>query len=140
MIAFLRGLILRAESDRVIVRLGGIGYEVFVSALTLQELGHGNEHNFWIHTAVSENAIDLYGFLTYRDKQLFELLISVQGMGLKSAIRMFSAMEGRSIAQAISDGDIASLTKIQGIGEKTAKKLVTELSNQMAPLLSEVEG
>lgn len=140
MIAYLRGLILRAESDRVIVRLGGIGYEVFVSALTLPQLGHGNEHTFWIYTAVSENAIDLYGFLTYRDKQLFELLISVQGMGLKSGMRMLSAMEGRSIAQAISDGDVVSLTTIQGIGDKTAKNLIRELANRMEPLLSEVEG
>ncbi len=137
MIAHLSGKILIKQATSVIVDVGGVGYEVTIPLSTAYELGDaGADVSLRIYTHVREDALSLYGFRSGRERELFTLLISVSGIGTKSAIAMLSSMNAEEIAAAIRTNNLARLTSIPGIGRKTAERLVIELRDKIVQLSS----
>jgi holliday junction DNA helicase RuvA len=134
MIAHLRGRLLAKQPNQVIVEAAGVGYDVTISVPTYSELpGVGNEVALNIHTHVREDQIALYGFLQPSEKRWFEKLITVSGIGPKLAMTILSGMPADSMIGAIRGNDIARLTKIPGIGKKTAERMVLELRDKLPP-------
>jgi holliday junction DNA helicase RuvA len=132
MIAHLRGRVLSKRPSHAVVDVNGVGYEVAISVPTFSELPNaGGEVALHIHTHVREDALSLYGFLRPQEKELFERLISVSGIGPKLAITVLSGMQAEKMVAAIRGNDIATLTKIPGIGKKTAERMVLELRDKL---------
>jgi Holliday junction DNA helicase RuvA len=137
MIAHLSGTLLAKHATSVIVDVGGVGYEVTIPVTTFYDLGEINAPvRLRIHTHVREDSLQLFGFRTERERELFTLLISVSGIGPKSAIAMLSGMNADEIVTAIRTNNYARLTSIPGVGRKTAERLVIELRDKMAALSS----
>ena len=150
MIAHLRGKLLAKHPNQAIVETGGVGYDITISVPTFSDLpSAGSEVSLHIHTHVREDSIALYGFLRMAEKQLFEKLISVSGIGPKLAITILSGMAADEMVGAIRGNDVARLTRIPGIGRKTAERLVLELRDKLpaagagevppAPVMTAVE-
>jgi Holliday junction DNA helicase RuvA len=136
MIAFLRGRVLDKQPNRVIVDVQGVGYELHVPLSTYYDLGdEGAEAVLRVHTHVREEALQLYGFLTVLEQQLFERLIGISGIGPKLAIAVLSGIETRELVAAVQRGDVARLTRIPGVGRKTAERIVLELKDRLAQLV-----
>ena len=132
MIAHLRGTLLNKHPNQVVVETAGVGYEVNISVPTFSELpANGTEVALHIHTHVREDVIALYGFLRPAEKVLFEKLMTVSGIGAKLAITILSGMAADEMAAAIRSNDLARLTKIPGIGKKTAERMVLELRDKL---------
>jgi Holliday junction DNA helicase RuvA len=132
MIAHLRGRLLAKHPNQAIVETGGVGYDVTISVPTFSDLpAPGAEVALHIHTHVREDVIALYGFLRTAEKKVFEKLISVSGIGPKLAITILSGMAADEMAGAIRSNDIAKLTRIPGIGRKTAERMVLELRDKL---------
>lgn len=141
MIAFLTGKLLEKGANSVIVDVGGVGYEVSIPLSTFYEIGEvGDTVELRIYTNVREDAIQLFGFKTLREKELYLKLISVQGVGAKSGITMLSGMSADEIVTAIRTDNVAKLTAIPGVGRKTAERLVVELRDKVADLASVVSA
>lgn len=137
MIAYLSGKLLEKQATSVIVDVGGIGYEVTIPLSTFYELGEvGDEIQLRVYTHVREDALQLFGFKTEREKQLYLKLISVQGIGAKSGVTMLSGMSADEIIVAIRTDNLARLTAIPGVGKKTAERLVIELRDKLNDLSS----
>src|SRR5262245_4473012 len=136
MIAFLRGRVLDKQPNRIIVDVQGVGYEVHVPLSTYYDLGdEGAEATLRVYTHVREEALQLYGFLTPLEQQLFERLIAISGIGPKLAIAVLSGIETGELVTAIQRSDVARLTRIPGIGRKTAERIVLELKDRLAQLV-----
>jgi Holliday junction DNA helicase RuvA len=132
MIAHLRGKLLSKHPNQIVVETSGVGYEVNISVPTFSELpANGSEVALHIHTHVREDLIALYGFLRPAEKQLFEKLMTVSGIGAKLAITILSGMAADEMARAIRGNDLARLTRIPGIGKKTAERMVLELRDKL---------
>jgi Holliday junction DNA helicase RuvA len=132
MIAHLRGKLLVKHPNQAIVEVGGVGYDVAISVPTFSEMpGPGSEVALHIHTHVREDALALYGFLRTAEKSLFEKLLTVSGIGPKLAITILSGMAADEMVNAIRSGDVARLTRIPGIGKKTAERMVLELRDKL---------
>ena len=132
MIAHLRGKLIAKHPNQAIVEAAGVGYDVTISVPTFSELGGiGAEVALHVHTHVREDAIALFGFLHPEEKQLFEKLLSVSGIGPKLAITILSGMAAAEMVAAIRGNDVAKLTKIPGIGKKTAERMVLELRDKL---------
>ncbi|CAN5232604.1 MAG: Holliday junction branch migration protein RuvA [Pyrinomonadaceae bacterium] len=137
MIAHLTGTLLAKQATSVILDVGGIGYEVTIPVSTFYDMGEtGSQVSLRIYTHVREDALQLFGFRTARERELFTLLISVTGIGPKSGIAMLSGMSADEIITAIRTNNLARLTAIPGVGKKTAERLVIELRDKMAALSS----
>jgi len=135
MIAFLSGKLLEKQANTLIVEVGGVGYEVIIPLSTFYELGEpGTDVELRIYTHVREDAIQLFGFKTARERDLYLKLISVQGIGAKSGITMLSGMSADEIIAAIRTNDLGRLTTIPGVGKKTAERLVIELRDKVGEL------
>ena len=136
MIAHLSGTLLAKHATSVVVNVGGVGYEVMIPVTTFYDLGEPPNAPISLHvyTHVREEALQLYGFHTLRERELFTLLISVSGIGPKSAVAMLSGMSADEIVTAIRTNNYARLTSIPGVGRKTAERLVIELRDKMAAL------
>ena len=132
MIAYLKGKIIAKTNSYLILETGGVGYQVFAGENFLADAKTGSEQEIYIHHQVREDASDLYGFKNLDDLNLFELLISVSGVGPKSALAVLSLAATDDIREAIVRGDASLLTKVSGIGKKTADRLVLELKNKVA--------
>jgi len=134
MIAHLRGKLLAKHPNQAIVETAGVGYEVTISIPTFSDLpAIGGEVSLHVHTHVREDVIALYGFLHATEKQLFEKLITVSGIGPKLAVTILSGMAADEMVGAIRNDDVARLTKIPGIGKKTAERMVLELRDKLPP-------
>jgi len=134
MIAHLRGKLLAKHPNQAIVETGGVGYDVTISVPTFSDLpGVGGDVALHIHTHVREDMLALYGFLRSAEKTLFEKLITVSGIGPKLAITILSGMAADEMVNAIRGNDIARLTRIPGIGKKTAERMVLELRDKLPP-------
>src|SRR6266705_868261 len=132
MIAHLRGTLLAKHPNQAIVETGGVGYDVAISVPTFSDLPNvGSEIALHIHTHVREDLIALYGFLRSAEKQLFEKLLTVSGIGPKLAITILSGMPADEMVAAIRGGDVVRLTRIPGIGKKTAERMVLELRDKL---------
>jgi Holliday junction DNA helicase RuvA len=132
MIAHLRGRLLAKHPNQAVVETAGVGYDVTITIPTFSDLPSlGSEVALHIHTHVREDQIALYGFLRPAEKQLFEKLITVSGIGPKLAITILSGMPADEMVAAIRGNDIARLTRIPGIGKKTAERMVLELRDKL---------
>jgi Holliday junction DNA helicase RuvA len=132
MIAFLSGKLLDKQANAVIVDVGGVGYEVSIPLSTFYELGDtGSDVQLRIYTHVREDAIQLFGFKTERERELYLKLISVQGIGARSGITLLSGLSADEIIGAIRSNNLVKLTSIPGVGKKTAERLVIELRDKI---------
>jgi Holliday junction DNA helicase RuvA len=132
MIAHLRGKLISKHPNQAIVEAAGVGYDVHISVPTFSDLpALGAETAFFIHTHVREDALALFGFLKLEEKQLFEKLIGVSGIGPKLAITILSGMSAETMVAAIRGNNVAALTRIPGIGKKTAERMVLELRDKL---------
>jgi holliday junction DNA helicase RuvA len=131
-IAHLRGTILSKTPNSVILDCAGVGYELAISVATFTELGpEGAEARLHVHTHVREDALALFGFAELTEKRLFEKLLTISGIGPKLAITVLSGISAERLVGAIRAGDHATLTKIPGIGKKTAERVVLELKDKL---------
>jgi holliday junction DNA helicase RuvA len=135
LIAHLRGRVLRKSPQEVIVDVAGVGYRVAIPVSTFYKLGEeGTEVSLRVHTHVREDALALYGFLTAHEQDLFERLIQVAGVGPRLAVNILSGIEAAELAAALRGSDIARLTRVPGVGKKTAERLIVELKDKMPPV------
>ena len=137
MIAHLSGTLLAKQATSVILDVGGVGYEVTIPLSTFYDMEEaGSQIQLRIYTHVREDALQLFGFRTGRERELFLRLISVSGIGPKLGVAMLSAMSAEEIIGAIRTNNLARLTSIPGVGKKTAERLVIELRDKVAALSS----
>jgi Holliday junction DNA helicase RuvA len=135
MIGHLRGQLAEKRPSQVIVDVGGVGYLVSVPLSTFYGLGELRQNvTLLIHTHLREDSIALYGFLTAREKQFFELLLSASGVGPVLALKILSGMSVEELVPAIRSGDLPRLTRIPGVGRKTAERIVVELKDKLAAM------
>jgi holliday junction DNA helicase RuvA len=140
MIGQLRGRLAEKRPNQVLVDVGGVGYMVLVPLSTFAALGElHTEVTLLIHTHVREDALALYGFVSSREKHLFELLISASGVGPSLALKILSGMSVEELVPAIRGSDLARLTKIPGVGRKTAERIVVELKDKLETVVVEAE-
>lgn len=132
MIGMLKGLVAYLQADYCIIETaGGVGYRVFMPAAHLAQLTLGKEIKVHIHTAVREDAVLLYGFLSSEYYDLFEILLTVSGVGPKMALGILSAIKPEEFYLAIKNKDIKVLVKLPGIGKKTAERMLLELKDKV---------
>jgi len=148
MIGSIKGKIILKTEKFLVVDVSGVGYKINVSSDTLFKvdalrlrLGQNDTPIlFWIHTHVREDALDLYGFLDPKELEFFEMLINVSGIGPKSALAILGITSIETLRKAIGTGDTSYLTKISGIGKKTAEKIVIELRDKIADKMKDEKG
>ena len=132
MYAYIRGKIVEKSNNYVIVENNGIGYRIFMSSTAIDKIQEEDEEvKIYTYYQVREDNISLYGFLQKEELRMFELLLSVSGVGAKSAIAMLSSILPSEFAMAIIQNDTSKLTKIQGVGAKTAARIVLELKDKL---------
>lgn len=131
MISQIRGTVLETTERYAVIDVGGIGYKVFATADSLHALKDGSQARLWTYLAVREDALDLYGFPSSKERGFFELLLTVSGIGPKSALNILSLVSTDTLAGAIRTGSVSHLVKISGIGKKTAEKIVLELKDKL---------
>jgi Holliday junction DNA helicase RuvA len=135
MIAHLRGRLLEKHPTHLILEAAGVGYEVSISIPSFSGLpSEGTEVSLYIHTHVREDVLALYGFLRREEKQLFERLIGVSGIGPKLAMTVLSGIAPDALVSALKGNDLAALTRIPGVGKKTAERMVLELRDKLEGL------
>ncbi len=132
MIAHLRGVLLESAFNSCVVDVNGVGYEVAIALSTFDKLPRtGEEVSLFIHTQVREDAITLFGFASAEERELFRALIAVSGIGGKLALNILGAMPAANFRAAVASGDIKALSRINGIGKRTAERLVVELRDKL---------
>ncbi len=134
MIAKLTGKIDSLHNNYAIVDVNGVGYQVNVTDFTFGKLAGKNEVELFTYTYVREDILALYGFLEMAEKEMFELLISISGIGPKAAMGILSIAEPKTIRAAILNEDYSVLTRVSGVGKKTAERVVLELKNKVADM------
>ena len=134
MIAYLRGSVKFLFEDACIVDVGGVGYKVFIDVNTRQALTVDVAAELFIHTAVREDAIKLFGFKNQATLDFFELLLTVSGIGSKSALAVVSKISARDFARAVALQDLKTLMRLPGIGKKSAERILLELKDKIQPL------
>lgn len=137
MIAMLTGQLAYRSPEQVIIDVSGVGYRLQVPLSTFYKLPENGQVTLQVHTHVKEDALQLFGFTTTDEKELFSLLISVSGVGPKLAITILSHIPVADLALALNQGDIARLTAIPGIGKKSAERLILELQDKAAGYAAE---
>ena len=141
MIAALRGTLLEKHPSRVIVDVNGVGYDVQVPLSTFYGLGDaGGEVALRVRTHVREDAIALYGFLTTLELDLFDRLIAISGIGPKLALAVLSGIDAAELVRAVRGQDLARLTRIPGVGKKTAERIGLELKDKLPSVMPVEEG
>ena len=131
MIGYLEGTIRAVRENHCILVAGGVGYKIFATKETLARLEADTQASLWTYLAVRESALDLYGFPAPEEHASFELLLTVSGIGPKSALGILDAASSETLRDAISSGNAAYLTSVSGIGKKTAEKIVLELKDKV---------
>lgn len=132
MIYNVRGTLTYTDINYAVVECGGVGFKCFVSMTTLKELPPlGKEANLYTYLAVREDAMDLFGFATQQELDAFKLLITISGVGPKAAMAVLSVLPPDRLSIAVSSGDVKSIQSAQGVGKKTAERIVLELKDKM---------
>lgn len=139
MIAYIQGKIIRKTPKSVIVFTNGLGYEVFLTLKNLEKISLEDLVDLFIYSYIKEDAFDLYGFVKYEEFDFFKKLISVSGVGPKSAVNVLALAEVDDLKRAITSGDYTMLQQVSGIGKKTAERLVLELKEKFIGELSSGE-
>ena len=138
MIAHLRGRILRKGPQEAVLDVGGVGYRVAIPVSTFYRLGEpGAEVELRTYTHVREDTLALYGFLTAAEQDMFERLISVGGVGPKLAVNILSGIEVPELVSALRTSDVSRLTRVPGVGRKTAERLIVELKDKMPAVVAD---
>jgi Holliday junction DNA helicase RuvA len=133
MIGYLKGIVQFSDLDAVCIVVGGVGYRVLMPLPDLARLSkNGSEAEAFIHTHVREDAIVLYGFSSRDSLSLFERLTGVSGVGPRTALSLLSGLDAETLARCIAEGDEARLTKVPGVGKKTAQRIILELGDKLA--------
>lgn len=132
MIAFLEGKVELKTAKFAVLNVNGIGYKVFVSDSILRKLKQESEARFFVYSHLRENLSELYGFETFDALELFELLLSVNGVGPKAALSIMMLSSAETLKQAIASGEKTLLTKVSGIGQRTAERIILELKNKVS--------
>ena len=137
MISFLHGRIFDKQPNRIVLDVQGVGYDVHVPLSTYYDLGDvGAEAALRIYMHVREDALQLFGFLTLLEQQVFERLIAISGIGPKLAVAVLSGIDPRELVAAVQRGDVGRLTAVPGIGRKTAERIVLELKDRLAQVIA----
>lgn len=131
MISYISGVVDDIEKDKVIIDNNGMGYGIFVSQNTLDQIGIGEQIKIYTYLSVREDAMQLYGFLSKQELQIFKLLIGVSGVGPKGGLAILSTCPGDSLSLAIISDDAKAISKAPGIGAKTAQKIIIELKDKI---------
>jgi holliday junction DNA helicase RuvA len=132
MIALINGKIAYKGISSIVVDASGVGYRIFIPLTTFYELPEAGEHvTLHVHTHVKQDAINLFGFYTIQERDLFQLMISVSGIGPKTAMNILSGITSNNLLQAISRGDLGKLISIPGVGRKMAERLILELKEKV---------
>jgi Holliday junction DNA helicase RuvA len=132
MISYLKGNLIQKSTNRITIDISGVGYCTWIPLSTFLKLGNIHEPvALFIHTHVTDNAIDLFGFSTEDEKDIFLKLISISGIGPKIALNILSGMEASDLEEAIQQSDIARISLIPGIGKKTAMRIALELQEKL---------
>ncbi len=134
MISYLKGKIRNKGNGFVILEVNNVGYQIFVTPIFYVDMAMGQEVEFYTHQYVREDALNLYGFKSMAELELFELLLSISGIGPRSALGVMSIASAADIKESIGRGDPALLTKVSGIGRKTAERVVLELREKIGKL------
>jgi Holliday junction DNA helicase RuvA len=140
MIGSIKGKVILKNDKFVIVETSGVGYKISISPDTLMRIDKLNEVFLFIHTHVREDSFDLYGFLDYEELEFFEMLLNVSGIGPKGALGILGIASIDTLQRAIGTGDTSYLTKISGIGKKTAEKIVIELRDKISSKIKDKLG
>ncbi len=143
MISYLKGKIIKRGGNFVILNNADIGYKIFVGEGAVADLATGNQAEFWIYQSIREDANELYGFSTYEKLEMFELLLDVNGIGPKSAMGVMASINAEELKTAIASGDLAMLTKVSGIGKKTAERIILDLKDKigyLSPVIGSSSG
>ena len=138
MIALLRGVVAARNNDSVVVDVHGVGYQVFVPGPMVGTMSPGTEVRMHIHTSVREDAITLFGFTEIRDRDVFLALTTVKGIGPKLAMAVMGGLALSELVSSVAGGDVKRLTKVPGLGKKTAERIVVELRDRFETLMSEL--
>lgn len=131
MIGYLKGAVLATRAGSAIIDVGGIGYRIAATRETVAAIKAAGQGALWTHLAVREDALDLYGFTTEEELGFFELLLTVPGIGPKSALAVLDIASTSTLRNAIASGNASYLTNVAGIGKKTAEKIVLELRDKV---------
>jgi holliday junction DNA helicase RuvA len=134
MIAKLKGTIEFLRDNYAVVDVGGVGYKVFVTLHTFGKIAGKSEIETYTHTYVREDTLALYGFLTLEELEMFELLITISGIGPKAAMGILSIADPKTVQTAVLNEDPSILTKVSGVGKKTAERVILELKNKFSDL------
>ncbi|MEK7642283.1 MAG: Holliday junction branch migration protein RuvA [Patescibacteria group bacterium] len=131
MFGYIKGRVVDIGASKAVLETGGVGYTIHSTISNLSNIHLEKETQFWLYTAVRENDISLYGFATKEELRMFELLITVSGIGPRSALAILGVAGLNNLEEAIASGETLSLTKIAGVGKKTADKIVLELGGKI---------
>jgi Holliday junction DNA helicase RuvA len=137
MIGYLTGKIISSKPTHILLDVNGVGYAVKISINTFEKLTGKSTVSLYIYTNVKEDSITLYGFYTEAEKEMFELLISISGVGPKSALSLLSGISTNDLKQAIITSNIERMVAVPGIGRKTAERLILELKNKVGEIKEE---
>ena len=131
MIAHINGVVVEKFNNSLIVDVHGVGYEIMVPTPDFEDVKLGEERKFYTYHAIRENAEDLYGFSSLAAKKIFELLISVQGVGPKAGMAILSLAEAEEVRNAIANADTAFISKATGVGKKSAERVIVDLRDKV---------
>lgn len=142
MIGYLKGKVIDSTAETALVLVGGVGYEVYCSGSALSRMAQGNECELYTYMQVSEqNGVTLFGFSDVREKAMFLKLISVSGVGPKIGLAILTYMDAGQVATAIATNDVKGLSRVKGLGKKTAERIILELRESVsAPATAAAEG
>jgi Holliday junction DNA helicase RuvA len=140
MIGYLSGKIISKKPTKIIIDVGGVGYLVNISISTFEKLADKEEASLYTYLSVKEDSLDLYGFYTVAEKEMFELLISVSGIGPKTAQSILSGIQIDDLKEALKTGNISRIISVPGIGRKTAERMMVELRDKVDSLAESIEG
>lgn len=131
MIGYLKGKIISAKPTQIILDVNNVGYLIYISISTFEKISDQSEVSLYIHTYVREDALNLYGFYTEAEKEMFELLISISGIGPKVALSILSGISVEELQSAIQSENVSRLVSVPGVGRKTAERVVLELKSKV---------
>lgn len=140
MIGSLTGNPILITDKYALIDVAGVGYKVYMTTTTLMEIKNEDSLTVFTHLVVKEDALDLYGFMTMNERDFFELLISVSGVGPKGALGILSVSSIDNLKKAIAGSEVSYLTQVSGIGKKTAEKVVIELRDKLALFKTDENG
>jgi len=137
MIGYLTGKLISAKPTQILLDVNGVGYAIKISINTFERISSKEKVSLYIHTNVKEDAITLFGFYSEAEKEMFELLISISGVGPKSALSLLSGISTDDLKQAIITSNVERMVAVPGIGRKTAERLILELKNKVRDIKEE---